>query len=220
VTLGKLTDLQVRILRDLAVVRPRWTLTGGGALAGLHTKHRSTRDLDLFWRGAGQLGELPRDVTRLLESDHLEVDPVQITPAFCRLRVTGGGETVLVDLVADAAPVVEEPRETAFQDVSILVDTRHEILVSKLCSLLERSELRDLEDLRVLLEGGGDLERAVSEAPSKDAGFSPLTLVWLLRDLPISSVASASGWAPEEIIRLEKFRDELVRTILGLTIQQ
>jgi hypothetical protein len=220
VTLGKLTDLQVRILRDLAVVRPRWTLTGGGALAGLHTKHRSTRDLDLFWRGAGQLGELPRDVRSLLESDRLDVEPVQITPAFCRLRVTGGGETVLVDLVADAAPVAEEPRETALQDVTILVDTRHEILVSKLCSLLERSELRDLEDVRVLIDVGGDLERAVGQAPTKDAGFSPLTLAWVLRDLPISSVASTSGWAPEEIVRLEKFRDELVRTILGFTTQR
>jgi hypothetical protein len=220
VTLGRLTELQVRILRDLAVVRPRWTLTGGGALAGIYTKHRSTRDLDLFWRGAGLLGELPRDVTSVLESDRLDVEPVQITPAFCRLRVTGGGETVLVDLVADAAPIVEEPREEALQDVTILVDTQHEILVSKLCSLLERSEPRDLEDVRVLVQGGGDLERAVSQAPSKDAGFSPLTLAWLLRDLPISSLAAASGWTPDEIVRLESFRDDLVRSILGLTTQQ
>jgi hypothetical protein len=31
-----------------AGLQPPWTLTGGGALAGFHTKHRETRDLDLF----------------------------------------------------------------------------------------------------------------------------------------------------------------------------
>jgi hypothetical protein len=30
--------------------RRRWTLSGGGALAGVHTQHRTTRDLDLFYR--------------------------------------------------------------------------------------------------------------------------------------------------------------------------
>lgn len=49
--LGKLTDLQARVLATLAPVEPRWTLSGGAALAGFHLQHRTTRDLDLFWHG-------------------------------------------------------------------------------------------------------------------------------------------------------------------------
>jgi hypothetical protein len=49
--LGRLTVLQERALVALGGIEPRWTLTGGGALAGFHTRHRVTRDLDLFFRG-------------------------------------------------------------------------------------------------------------------------------------------------------------------------
>ena len=40
-----LSAQQARVLRVLAGLRPRWTLTGGGALVGAYTKHRETRDL-------------------------------------------------------------------------------------------------------------------------------------------------------------------------------
>ena len=44
--IGKLSSLQERVLRLLADIEPPWTLTGGAALAGFHTHHRATRDLD------------------------------------------------------------------------------------------------------------------------------------------------------------------------------
>lgn len=53
---GRLTQLQSRILDRLAGTEPRWTLTGGGALVGFHTAHRTTRDLDLFFHGLDKLG--------------------------------------------------------------------------------------------------------------------------------------------------------------------
>ena len=213
---GRLSGLQVRVLRVLAGVRPRWSLTGGGALVGVHTGHRETRDLDLFWRRRGELGDLPREVADLLRSDGLVVETMQRTPAFYRFGVTGGEDTVLLDLVAEPVPAVEEPREVVVEGATILVDTRHEIFVSKLCTLLERSELRDLQDVRVLLEGGEDLERALREAPSKDAGFSPLTLAWVLRQMSISTLVRVGGLSHKESMDLERFRDELVERITAL----
>ena len=132
------------------------------------------------------------------------VEAVQSAPDFQRLRITAVEESVLLDLVADPVPAVEEPVELTLEGVAILVDSAHEILVNKLCTLLERSELRDLLDVRVLLEGGGDLRRALREAPSKDLGFSPLTLAWILRQLPIAALAPASGWSSEESADLER----------------
>jgi hypothetical protein len=41
------------------------------------------------------------------------------------------------------------------------------------CRVCAALELRDLEDVRALLESGGDLERALADAPLKDGGFSP-----------------------------------------------
>ncbi len=54
--LGRLSALQERVLILLAEIAPPWTLTGGAALAGFHTMHRETRDLDLFFRGHATSG--------------------------------------------------------------------------------------------------------------------------------------------------------------------
>ncbi len=100
-------------------------------------------------------------------------------------------------------------------EVRILVDPPHEILVAKLGALLSRSELRDLDDVRALLEAGGDLSRAVADAPRKDAGFSPVTLAWVLQEMPIGAMGHALGRGTDEIRGLEDFRERLVGAILA-----
>jgi hypothetical protein len=77
-----------------------------------------------------------------------------------RLRVVDEVESIVLDLVADVVPKVEEPRLLKIEGRSIQVDSPHEILVNKLGALLGRSELRDLIDIKILLEIGGDLNLA------------------------------------------------------------
>lgn len=211
---GKLNPLQRKLLLILADITPRWTLTGGAALAGVHLGHRDTRDLDLFWRGRPALDRLPAVVLERIHSEGLEATPIQNEPFFSRLRVSDGRSVVLLDLVADPTPALEEPAQILFEGVSISVDTLHEILVNKLCAILESSEIRDLQDIQAILEAGGDLKHALRDAPEKDAGWSPLTLSWILRGLPLRSLSGASGLDPEETDRLERFRDDLIRRIL------
>jgi hypothetical protein len=71
------------VLAVLAPITPRWTLTGGGALAGFHLGHRTTRDLD---RVRGSRGELIVD---------LVAERVPTVSAPLEVRV--GSQTVLVD---------------------------------------------------------------------------------------------------------------------------
>ena len=99
---------------------------------------------------------------------------------------------------------------------TIPVDTPHEILVNKLCTLIQRSELRDLIDVQALLAAGGDLQRALRDAPMKDGGFSPLVLTWQLKELPLATMARAEAWAPERIEALEAFRTELTTSLSQL----
>jgi hypothetical protein len=178
----RLSPLQLEVLRRLADFGPRWTLTGGGALAAIHTRHRGTRDLDLFWPEREELGQM------------------------------------VLDLVADPGAPVERPRAVDVEGASILVDTAHEILVNKLCALLGRSEIRDLEDVRALLATGGSLERALRDAPRKDLGFSPLTLAWILREMPLARLAGAGGSGAEETARLDAFREELIIALTDLAV--
>lgn len=176
---SRLTPLQVRILDLLAGLG--WTLTGGGALAGFHLGHRVTRDLDLFWHGRSDLDRLPLEVERRLREAGLEVEPIQTAPSFRRLRVSDGVETFPVDLVADPVAVVEPPVEAA---PGVWVDTPREILANKLAALLSRWAVRDLVDVRALVESGLDLDRGLLDAAAKDGGFSPPTLAWVLSTVP------------------------------------
>ena len=212
-----LTPLQERLLAVLAGIEPPWTLTGGAALVGVHGIERTTRDLDLFFHGVDELGAVVGEAEKRLRSEGLDVVALQSSEALRSFRVSDGVETAVVDLVADPVPTVEEPRETDWGGVSIRVDTPHEILVNKLCSLVHRSELRDLSDVRDLLQSGGSLERALADAPRKDGGFSPLTLAWLLEGLEIETLGQAVDLSTEQIVGLTSFRNELLARITRLS---
>lgn len=211
---GRLTSLQERVLIALAGIVPAWTLTGGGALVGFHTKHRETRDLDLFFREQRVLGNLIPAVVQMLADTGLTATLLRTSAMFAQLDVRAGSESVVVDLVADPTPVVEHARSESIGAATILVETPHQLLVNKLCALLSRSELRDLVDVRVLLETGGDLARALVDCPQQDAGFSPLTFSWAVRGFAVEKLARAMGWADDEIASLAGFRDELVERVV------
>ncbi len=196
----RLTSLQRRCLAALADLQPRWVLTGGAALAGFHLGHRTTRDLDLFFRGLRRLEpETLRAIESRLELAGLNHRRIQSGEAFVRYQIAGVDETVVLDLVAEPVRAVSEPDEVVLQGDSgltpatIQIDSRHEILVNKLNALVSRTELRDLVDLEALVTDDLTLEGALRDAARKDGGFSPLTLVACLANFPVALLAARTG---------------------------
>jgi hypothetical protein len=175
----QLSPLQLRVIRALAHLE--WTLTGGAALAGYHLGHRTTRDLDFFWMGKSELERIPSEVERRLVSSGLRVDRLQTSPGFVRIRVASEDEALPVDLVAEPMPAIEPPLEP---EPGVRVDTRFAIFVNKLGALLSRWAIRDLIDVRALLEAGEDLAAGLDAAARRDGGFSPQTLAWVLDTAP------------------------------------
>lgn len=214
-TLGKLSALQQRILVALSDLRPVWTLTGGAALAGFHTKHRETRDLDLFFHNQRELGSIVADATEALRHVGLGVIPLRSSATFAQLDVRLDAESTVIDLVADPTPIAEVAQPVTIDDVTIMIETPHQLLVNKLCALLSRSEVRDLIDIRALVASGGDLPRALRDCPGQDAGFSPMTFAWGARSLPLRRVAAAQGWSEPEIEALEQFLQGLVERVMA-----
>ena len=212
-----LDALQRRILEALGDIEPRWTLVGGGALAGFLLHHRTTRDLDLFWRGLDELGRLGRDCEQRLRARGLEVSIAQDRPSFVRLRVGDGASTTLVDLVADPSTAIDAPDRVKVGSATIDVSAVHDLFVDKLCTLLSRSEIRDLIDTRALLDNGADLDRALADAPRRDAGFSLLTLTWVLRGFGVERLGRVAGLAQSDIAALARFRDEFIAQLVSRT---
>lgn len=203
-----MSPLQHRILDLLAGFDPPWRLTGGGALAGFHLGHRTTRDLDLFFHGRTALDTIPSEVESTLRAAGLSVRTEREAPGYRRYVVEDAAERTIVDVVAEPVPAVELAIEAS---PGIFVDSKHEILVNKLTALLGRSAIRDLIDVGALLADGGDLDRAILHAGQKDGGFSPPTLAWLLDQLPVEALAKSSGLDPGPLLEL---RGALVKQLL------
>ena len=112
------------------------------------------------------------------------------------------------------------PDQAVIEGTTIQVDNRHELLASKLATLLERSETRDLVDIKALLEAGGDLQAALRDAPKKDAGFSPLTLAWVLKGYDPRPAAQALGWSAAQTEEMLAFRQWLIDRLTASAVPE
>lgn len=208
--MGRLTALQVRILVAVHSAGARPLLFGGAALLGFYANHRMTRDLDLLWHNTADLSGIAGQVEAQLGRAGLAVAILQRAPTFVRLAVHDAEDQVNVDLVAHPGLPRTDIVTVDVQGAAVQVLTLQGLLTDKLCALLSRQEGRDLHDVAVLLQLGADLGQAVAAAPSLDAGFSALTLVWLLRGWPMKAVAATAGWDADLADTMQAFREELV----------
>jgi hypothetical protein len=85
--------------------------------------------------------------------------------------VRGLQERCVVDFVVDRAPMVDLLKRIV---AGIRVDTRRALLANKLSALVGRSEIRDLIDVKYLLDAGENLTLGLTDAEAK-AGIDPAT---------------------------------------------
>lgn len=123
--------------------------------------------------------------------------------------VTNAQRHASVDVPAPM-PIPDVQQSMAGAGITSMAETSHQFLVDKLCALLKRSDLRDLVDVRALVESGADLPGALRDCPRQDPGFSPMTFAWDAQRLPLHRVAGMQGWSEPEIRARDRFRQALV----------
>jgi hypothetical protein len=93
----------------------------------------------------------------------------------------------------------------------VIVDSEREILANKLCAIVGRNVVRDLVDLKALLEHGADLESAIRDAQIKDGSVNAASISWVIDQMAIGEAAPIpSGISPAE---LDAFRRDLIRRL-------
>jgi len=191
---SKLTSLQLRILNAFFDGEDRFFLTGGAALSGFYLEHRETHDLDLFTR-SDALDDGVALTYQIAKQFGASIESLQTSPDFHRLLFRLGDESVVIDLARDQ---VKQTNPTKPVIRGIRVDPPEEILANKLCTLLSRSEIRDLVDVRALELAGYRVEDAIAQAAEKDSGLTPAQLAWVLSEMKLGKDAVPPGEVPVE----------------------
>lgn len=163
-----------------------------------------SQDVDLFGPKEADLDEAARRVERVAEQLGARVARIRTSRDFLRMLVSRDDDQCEVDLVRDLTPQVTEPEMLG----QLRVDSRREIAANKMAALVSRSEVRDLVDLLHLELSGVDLEQALRDAMTKDAGLSPDTLALSVSWIPIEEAGRLLASA--DLGGLREFRDGIV----------
>lgn len=212
---SKLSALQRELLEAFFERDQQFVLTGGAALAGYYLGHRHTRDLDLFATTAASLQQGVRSLRAAAESVGSHLESLQESQDFRRFAARRNDETTIVDLVIDRAPQARANKTTIG---SIRIDPVREIAANKLCTLLDRMEVRDLIDLKLLLAEELTLEQTLTDARKKHAGADPGTLAWLLGEFHIPAEHPLLDETGISAAALDAFRETLIDQLSRLAL--
>ena len=200
---GRLSPFQAAVLDEFFAHERGFFLSGGGALAGFHLKHRETTDLDLFTSSADAFERARLSLPHLAKAIGGSLSVLQDAPGFRRVILERNSEALVVDLVLDIGPQLHEKTEID----GIIVDPVEEIFSNKLTTLVSRQEVRDLVDVLELERRGLRVEAFLAEASTKDGGCTPATLAWLLNQWQLP--ANLKLPAAYQVEQLRLFKDEL-----------
>lgn len=200
-----LTDYQREVLALLASTRsPDSYLAGGAALHFSPESTRYSHDLDFFHDSSERVAEAFEADARLLrEADH-EVRVVLSQPGFIRAIVSrdGAGDA---DGGSMDSTRIDWAQETAWRFLPPVQDELggyllHEVdlAINKTLLLAGRDEPRDFVDILYAHERILPLAGLVWAAVGKDPGFSPLSLLELLK--------RRGKLRPEDVERLDLAR--------------
>lgn len=188
-----LTTFQREILAVVAESRsPDSYLAGGAAIHFSPNSIRFSNDLDFFHDSTERVATAFADDSRLLESAGITISIELSQPGFIRATVARDSESTRIDWAHDSAwrfmpPVRDELGGYVLHEV--------DLAINKVLALAGRDEPRDFVDILYVHEHVLPVAALIWAAVGKDPGFSPLSLIELLK--------RRGRVRPEEIARLD-----------------
>jgi hypothetical protein len=206
-------DLCLAARRALAVLSeldPPWILSGRAALWWFRNVPQPIGQLDLVWHGIDFLGPLAQQVLQTLAAAGLDAAALHHGSRRVSLGAQVGHSTCLLRLTAEAAPPLEAPLRTRLCGAFVRIEKPREVLVTALCSLYERPDVQDLEDVGLLLRNGVSLELGLRDASCRNPAFFPQQLAQRLahfdtQDPELSEAAQ---------LKLRRLQEKIVFEIL------
>lgn len=174
-----LTTFQQTLLVDLAHNRTDDSyLAGGGALHFAPNSARFSDDLDFFYDSLERVATAYQSDRAQLDANGYSVTVEVSQPGFIRAIVSRGADATRVDWAHDSAwrfmPLVRDP-------VGGLLLHPVDLAVNKMLALAGRDEARDFVDILFVHARVLPIGALTWAAVGKDPGFTPLSLLELLK---------------------------------------
>jgi hypothetical protein len=174
-----LTDFQAWLGRLLAVNRSEDShLAGAAGLLVAPNSLRYSHDLDYFHDSAERVASAYADDRETLLENECEIVEELGQPGYIRVSVRRGGSTTKIEWSHDSSwrfmPVIKSD-EFGFQLHPV------DLAINKVLALAGRDEPRDLLDVLFVHENELGLGALVWAGAGKDPGFTPRSLLELLR---------------------------------------
>jgi hypothetical protein len=187
-----LTEFQIEVAGLLACNRtPESHLAGGAALHLLPNSKRYSNDLDFFHDSVKRVAKAYQDDSVLLVENGFTVAVEMAQPGYVRASVSREGQTTQVEWAQDSTwrfmPPIQHPL-VGYQLHPV------DLAINKVLTLAGRDEARDYLDVLFVHAEILSLGALIWAAVGKDPGFSPLSLLELLR--------RRGKYRPEEFDRL------------------
>lgn len=195
---------EVVLLLRACQQRVSFHLGGGAALAGIHLRHRLSKDADLFVHDRAAHRELVTALPEISADLGVPISVLRDGGSFVRARATLAGGPLELDLIHEGVPDIEA---APLPVEGILVESLVDLRANKLTCILSRSEPRDLVDLMFLDRAGFPPEHDLPLALRKDAGIDPGVLAWLLGSFPVEPLPAMLSTLTSAELR--EFRDAL-----------
>ena len=174
-----LTKLQEEVAVLLAANRtPDSHLAGGAALHFKPQSKRYSNDLDYFNDSVERVATAFKEDQTTLSSNGFKIKILMAQPGFVRAEVSQNNESTKIEWSHDSAwrfmPAIKDKK------LGYLLDPI-DLSINKLLALAGRDEARDYLDIMFILEEILPLGALCWAAVGKDPGFTPLSMLSLLR---------------------------------------
>lgn len=179
-----LTELQERVLGTLFAeeeIKRHFYLTGGTALSEFYLKHRYSDDLDIFTHSV-EISAIERVVEDCLRKEGFDVARERASPTYRRYLIDG---SLILDVVRDIDWRLGAPE---LRD-NIMIDSKKNIAVNKVCTVYGRLDPKDYVDLFFLLKDGEfDILELLKLGRNKDGGLDEFQWARVIADVETISV--------------------------------
>jgi hypothetical protein len=205
--------LQDKVMAALDGAGTGFYLTGGTVLSRCYFHHRYSEDLDFFVNDDNRFGQYMIAVYSALKRAGITLELMIDEIRFKRILAD---QVLKIEFVNDVPFYLGEPQQIPGFPFSA-IDNLQNILSNKISALRDRTEIKDLVDIReIALQTRPDWKMIFSAADSKSAGIFPPQIAEKMENFDLANLEKINWINKPDPLLFTKDIQRIITDILSL----